>query len=425
MSEFMQHFGRVNKNISIEELKTLLGEMDKYKSFVEYDMRDLNWGHNDKGEFVLKLTNPREGIAGDYRLTDYAFTQFLKALKIPKSYFVECSDELREKELSEGFDKLVYTEGTKKDRAKPVRFLTYFRDDLKEEEGEVIGKEPVIYGMTSNRVTHILPSEIFDTVIEGIGRGKEVNIDESYFDLEEFRVRFVSKEKGYIEKDEEFPGVDFKYSEVLKHPLILQTILYRKVCGNGLVLPVDRINSFKMQMGRYDESILKEQLEHIETQFDGLSSISKVMENLKKIVLPKALTGIDLSDKDRERNAFDDIFEYVLPKKTEQVILSDLIRAEFNEHEENLTVNGVVNAVTRTARDLTNNTEKVYVESVAGKFVSRLTTISRDLESKKKEFVYSKDTIDHYFKKKKKITDRLNVQNEVESGNREDEENKD
>ena len=352
----------------------ILNSIDRNKTSIEANLNDVTeWDVSD-GNFTVTL----EGHP--YKFGPWAQAQLLKKLRIPKSYFANCSEDLRNKELREGLDKL--TKGPEN------RFKIWVNPET---------QDSVVYGFTPLKCRDILAGEIMEQVMNGLGSEDGVIIDEFSHTLEEMRIRFVNKKNSYIEVDEEFPGVDFVFSEVIKTPIKLQSVLYRKVCSNGLVIPQEMNQSFKMPLPHFKPDIFDLQIQYVENSTAGLDSITRTLEELKTIQLPEALVNPDKDNK----NLFDEVFEYVLPSKGIRAEFEGLIRAEYNQ-EGNFTVNGAVNATTKIARDIKEDT-KVTLESSAGKFVSRIAVMDEHARSSGGTFDYTKENLDKIFKKSRKL----------------------
>lgn len=361
-------------SITREQVMSHLNDLDRNKTSIEADLKDVSDWDVATGKFTVNL----EGQP--YRFSNWAQAQLLRKLRIPRSYFETCSEDLKNKELKEGLEKL--GKGTAN------RFKIWLNPQTQEQ---------IVYGFTPLKCRDILSGEIMEQVLNGMGSQDGVFINEFGSDLDYMRIRFVNQRNSYVEVDEEFPAVDFVFSEVLKTPIKLQSVLFRKVCSNGLVIPQEVNQSFKMPLPHFKPDIFDLQIQYVENSTSGLDSITKTIEALKSISLPEALIE---PDKD-EKNLFDDIFEYVLPSRSLRSDYGSLIRAEYNQ-EGNLTVNGVVNATTKIARDIKDET-KVSLESSAGSFVSKIAVMDEHTSSSGGKFDYTKENIDKIFKKSRKL----------------------
>ena len=230
-----------------------------------------------------------------------------------------------------------------------------------------------------------------------MGSQDGVLIDEFTSDLEGMRIRFVNLSHSYIEVDEEFPAVDFVFSEVLKTPIKLQSVLYSKICSNGLVIPQEMNQSFTMPLPRFKQDVFDMQIQYVDDATSGLESIAHALESLKRIELPQALVEPDKDNK----TPFDEVFEYVIPSRSLRSDYEQLIRAEYN-NEGNFTANGIVNAATRIARDLTDD-NKVNLESAAGMFVAKIASADEQAKEQGGAFEFTKVGLDRTFKKRKKL----------------------
>ncbi len=352
-----------------------LNSLDRNKTSIEFDLKNVNEWDVSPGNFKLTMDGR------PYRFGKWAQSQLLRKLRIPFKYFEQCSEDLRNEELKEGFVNL--------SKGSENRFKIWVNPEDQNDQ--------LVYGFTPLKCRDILSGEIMEQVLNGLGSEDGVFINEFNSDLESMRIRFVNQKNSYVEVDEEFPAVDFVFSEVLKTPIKLQSVLYRKVCSNGLVVPQEMNQSFKMPLPHFKPEIFDLQIQYVENATSGLESITKTIEALKSITLPEALIE---PEKD-EKNLFDDIFEYVLPSRGLRSDYGSLIRAEYNQ-EGNLTVNGVVNATTKIARDIKDDT-KVSLESSAGMFVSKIAVMDEHAKASGGEFHYTKENIDKIFKKQRKL----------------------
>ena len=362
------------KSATRDQIMDQLNSLDRNKTSIVADLKDVTEWDVSPGNFTVTLDGT------PYHFRKWAQTQLLRKLRIPTSYFEICSEDLRNKELKEGLENL--SRGTEN------RFKIWINPETQEQN---------VYGFIPTKCRDILSGEIMERVLNGMGSQDGVLIDEFDSDLESMRIRFVNPTHSYIEVDEEFPAVDFVFSEVLKTPVKLQSVLYRKVCSNGLVIPQEMNQSFTMPLPRFKPDVFDMQIQYVDDSTSGLETIAKALECLKTIELPQALIDADADN----RNLFDDVFEYVLPARSLRSDYGQLIRAEYNR-EGNLTANGVVNAATRIARDLTDD-NKVSLESSAGMFVSKIASLDEQAKETGGSFEYSKTSLDRAFKKRKKL----------------------
>lgn len=362
------------KKATREQILEHLDSLDRNKTSIEADLKDVTEWDVSPGNFTINLNGQ------PYRFRKWAQQQLLRKLRIPMSYFEICSKELRDKELKEGLENL--------SRGSKNLFKIWLDPETNEQN---------VYGFIPTKCRDILSGDIMRQVLDGMGSQEGVLIDEFSSCLEEMRIRFVNPTHSYVEVDEEFPAVDFGFSEVLKTPIRLQSVLYRKVCSNGLVIPQEMNQSFTMPLPRFKPDVFDLQIQFVDDSTSGLETIAKTLDSLKGIALPEALIEVDADN----RNLFDDVFEYVLPSRTLRSDYSQLIRAEYNK-EGNFTANGAVNAITKIARDLEDDS-KVSLESSAGMFVSKIASMDEQAQESGGSFEYSKESLDRIFKKRRKL----------------------
>ena len=381
----------VLKNVTREQVMEHFNKVDRLKTSFREDISKVDtWDAGETGGFKLNLAGT------DYPLTTYALKQLLKEIKIPFNYFQDCSLDLRNRELQEAFSRL------------SNEHQMLFKLWMDEETGH-----QWIYGVLKPGCPDLVAGEIVQKVLDGMGSQDGVFISQFTSTLEGLKLRFINEHNQYTEVDAEFPGVDFKFSEVGNGPIAMQSVLLRKVCSNGLVIPQEINSSFKMTLPKYEPSVFDMQIQYVENAASGLEAISNALLELKKIELPPAL--IDVDDKDM-RNAFDDVFEYVIPKRSVRKEYNNLIRSEYN-NAGNLTVNGVVNATTKIAQGKMESLDSVddvgtrldivknkdLLETAAGTFVSKIAVLDEHAKADGGRFDYSLDGIKHTFKKYKKL----------------------
>ena len=378
-------------NVTKEQVMEHFNYVDKFKTSFVDDLSQISiWDAGEMDGFKLTIKDT------EYPLTTFALKQLLKKLKIPFTYFQSCSFDLRNQELQEAFSRL--------SNETNMNFKLWLDEETNKQW---------IYGMLDPDCADLMSGEIVQKVLDGMGSEAGVVIPQFTSTLEGLKLRFINENNQYTDVDAEFPGVDFKFSEVGDGPISLQSVLLRKVCSNGLVIPQEINSAFKMTLKRYEPSKFDMEVQYVENAASGLEAISNALLELKNIVLPEAL--IDVDDKDM-RNAFDDVFEYVVPKKSVRKDYGRLIRTEFNTAG-NLTVNGLVNATTKIAQEKTRNidsyaeadlrldvlAEKNVLESSAGSFVSKIAVMDEHAKADGGRFDYSLDGIKHSFKKYKKL----------------------
>ena len=370
----------IMKDVTREQVMEQINSLDRNKTSIVADLKNVTDFDVSPGKFDFTLDGK------SYHFRGWAQTQLLRKLRIPGNYFNICSEDLRRQEIEEGLENL--------QRGAENRFKLWLNPETNELE---------VYGIIPKNCKDVLTSEIMEKVFDGMGSQDKVRVGEFSHTLEEMRIRFISEANSYVEVDEEFPAVDFRFSEVLKCPIQLQSVLFRKVCSNGMVVPTEINQAFTMPLPRFKPDVFDMQIQYVDNSVSGLETIAKTFEALKSVELPEAL--INAED---VTNLFDDMFEYVLPSKQVRNTYGDLVRAEYNR-EGNYTVNGLVNATTRIARDLTDSdADKIALESSAGSFVSTIAIRDEQARDDGRTFEMNKDSITRIFKKRKKLSGNAN-----------------
>lgn len=333
----------VVKDKPFDELLLEQQEVDRRKSTFRYKIGDIqNW---DTENLVFDIGGPRN-------LTSHALKQLLKKLKIPYPYFMQCSPELRDKELREAME-----DANKKTE---YVFKVYNAGETDER----------IYGIVPPQYYPALTSNFMQRIREALPSG--VSLKESNVSLEEMRLRIISDNVKYVEKDNIIPGVDVWFSEVGKNPYMVQSVLFRVVCSNGLMLPEGSAPTVKIPLARFSEAQFQASLSSLGETFERQKIYADTFERLKEIELP-----MKVEDTEELPDVMKDAIQLVIPSKGIQRDYGQLILNQYNEDEGN-NMNALVNALTRTARDIEDNTEKVMLESTAGTFLSKVNSLNQD-----------------------------------------------
>lgn len=348
------------KNETMETLLSDAHELDTNKHQVFYKIPDITeW---DSIDHKISLGG------SSFELTDYALKQFLKKLKIPYQYYMSCSSELRDKEIREAMQ----------EQSGKIEYIFKLKDEK-------------IYGIVPKQYYSTLTEPFIQKIAENLP--SSVSIAEYELNLDKIRVRFVSTDTSYVDVDALVPGVDVNFSEVGATPFAMQTAIYRKVCSNGLMLPEGYAPSFKMPMTRFREEQFQASVSSMKDSFfEKQKPIAELFEKFKEIPLPSSRGLEELPEELKTAR------DLVLPSRVLQRDYEQLILEEFNKTEDNLTVNGLLNAITRTARDI-GVAEKVKLESSAGGFVSKVYSLQQDAVKHNEAFDFSIPSFKRLFKR--------------------------
>jgi hypothetical protein len=326
------------KKATLEELLADASTLDQGKEKVFLKMADITDYDTDNHTFTLGGT--------EFKFDDHALRQMLQKLKIPAPYYMTCSPELREKQLREGFEGV----------SNKSQYWFKMKDDT-------------VYGMVPNGYYESLTRPFIDRVVDGLPNN--LTLKEYWLDMKSLRMRFIIGDMSFIEKDQIIPGIDVHFSEVNATPFFLQSTMFRLVCENGMMLPEGASPSFKMPMTRFKADqftgILSSVRERVLTVQEPFANM---LESLKEIPLPAEVNLTELDDAHKITQ------NLVMPSRLLQRDYGALVWSEYT-NSENPTVNGYVNAITRTARDLESD-DKVKLETTAGSFVARMQSFKSD-----------------------------------------------
>lgn len=353
------------KNSTLEALITAQKETDDRKTFFPFKIGEVSEWDSEA------LTFNMGGV--DYDMTSYALKQLLKKLKIPAPYFMQCSPDLRTKELREALQ----------DANKKTEYI--FK--VINEEGS---ERPKIFGIVPPQYYSALTSNFLSRVNENMP--KDMEVSEYNTNLEYTRVRLLPKDKAFIEVDEIVPGVDLWYSEVGAKPFLLQSVMFRKVCSNGMMLPEAGAPSSKIPLTRFKEEQFQAILSSLrEDLLDQQLPYAETMEKLKTIELPQEVK------EDEPAELLTAAKNLIMPSRLLQRDYGDTVTTQYIK-DGNFTMNGMLNAVTRIARDI-DGPDKLALESTAGAFTSRVTSLERDHKAHNQEFEYSIPNFTRLFKR--------------------------
>ena len=365
----------LKKNLTKEAVMSKLHKLDANRGSFTGNLHDITSWEIGEGNFTITMNDET------YRFGEWAQTQLLKKLKIPRNYFLKCSKDLRDQEFREGLDAL--------SKGEENRFKFWLDPET---------NEKMVYGFIPMNCPDVLPSEIVEKVLNGAGSLEGVVIAEGALSsLDSLRLRLYDSNRnfGTVGTGELFPAMDFVFSDVLRYPIKCQSALFRKECENGLIIPVELNDAFQMPLMRYNEDLFNSHIQFVCDAGSRLDVISKSFDELRKIELPEALINGDAD----ERNSFDDVLEYVIPRKPDRDSIAEPVKREYNADTGNHTVFGLINAVTATVRDYDEGMDglKCSVEEGVGKFITRISIQEQTREG----FKYDKEGLDTLFKKKK------------------------
>lgn len=347
-----------------EQLETLLADahtLDEGKQQIFYKIPDIIQWNSSEHKITLG--------GAEFGLTDYALRQFLKKLKIPYPYYMQCSPDLRDKEIREAME-------------------------------EQSGKVEYVFKIKNDKIYGIVPKQYYSTLTEPFlqrvasNLPGNVSIAEYSLDLDKTRVRFMATDKVFVQVDEIVPAVDVSFSEVGACPFNIMSALFRKVCSNGMMIPEGKAPSFKMPMARFRDEQFEASILSMTEMFDHQQDFAELFEKFKTIKLEEPVSVQD----EEYPEQFKAAYNLILPSRALQKDFGQLVVEEFNKHEDNKTVNGLMNAVTRTARDITG-ADKDRLESSVGAFLSKVYSLQKDVELHNEQFDFTLQNIQRLCKR--------------------------
>lgn len=301
----------------------------------ELDFNELRMCNEGKLYSVNK-----EGKEGSF-LTDFATTQLFTKTDMPVRYM---------KRLLKESPNMVAEQFNYWAKKQEVDKKILIRGQRSEESGFVVR------GVLSDKYTILDNKDVIESLIEVSDNVPDFKIESVYNNDKKLHMRlsfpdlyedFGTSAEGL--QDIIRVGLDIQNSEVGYSSLVIAPITYRLVCENGL------------KLWKQEEGAFRQRHVHIERE-----ELLIMMQSSMGVAVEK---GKELIEGMRESRKIivDNPYEYIdrlvkkhkLPNK-----LNEKIRATFDiEPEHNMF--GIVNGITRAARDLENHDSRIKLESLA------------------------------------------------------------
>jgi hypothetical protein len=331
------------KNATIEQLILSARELDLDKRNILYKVPDVR--NFNPEEFSIEIDGET------FHMDDQGLKHFLKAIKVPYQYFKLCTPELREKEVREGL-------------ALNASNNTEFKFKIKGNK---------IYGI----VAKVYPDINFETMVSKMVQNFPQGMGLTEFDLTLHKadIRFLDTTKEFIDADVLKGMVDISFSEI-GDPFQIETGLFRQVCTNGAKIKFNMAPSFRMPMARWKEEVFQTAMRAIpDNMFACVKPFAETFEALKGISLP----GLGMNQEDTPEE-ITKVLKLALPNPALQRDYKQVIFQHYND-DANFSVNGVLNAVTRTARDIDSAPTRLNLETSVGSFLANVVKASRETQA--------------------------------------------
>ena len=294
-------------------------------------IEELKFDDRGKEDFIFdlsKVSMKQDGRIktpqGFFDPSDHALTQFFSRIKMPARYskkLLTARGDLVEKQanfwLNNSDKKALFR--TKHDRVRGVLSEKYSRMN-----------NSTIIGFAKKALDDI-----------------DADVEEFHLEDRKMRLRVTTPQEKEIEKGDPVKlGLDIENSEVGYCSLKITPIVYRLVCSNGLRLWVQG-NQYTQRHIHINEKDFRKQVAI------AVHAAAKGNEEV-----------IDLLKKSRDKTMknFEEELREELSNKTVDRIL---------EHAEDDSVYGIVNGITRTARDIENDDRRVQLEEFAGNLLKK------------------------------------------------------
>jgi len=290
-------------------------------------------------------------INEDYQLSDTFHAHLAHKLRIPKSYYDRIRT-LKPQLLADSVNAL------NDDKNRLFRF--YKKDGHTQ-----------IRGMLSDRYKIMDNKELLD-YLEPHFENKdmvllEAQLDDSHMSL---KIRFPSLIGQPKQGDTCYGGIYLKNSEVGLSSLTFQTLVYRLVCTNGLMLPKSDSfqNSFHLgkrnELGITPNYIIPDVVcKQIDDSITKLNNKDEFVDNMNRL---KLATKTIVKDIDFNKVKT----EYTLNDKEMEVF-----KGEYNKEKDG-SLYGIIQAFTGTGRAM-KNSRTLYLEKTGGDLLTNRTLVER------------------------------------------------
>lgn len=334
-----------NKNQFISVLDRVNEEKVMNKDF---EMKFGNLRMTDNGKI---LSVDKLGRSEGSELTDFAMAQLFTKAEMPVRYMKRLL-EVNPVLVAEQFNYWMEREASKEEKQKSVLLRGFY------DENEFNTLK--VRGVLSDKYTILDNDEVLEGLVEVSNKLPDFNIESIFNNDKKLHLRLSFNDKFADfgtspegKRDIIKVGLDIQNSEIGYSSLIIAPITYRLVCTNGL------------KMWKAEEGALKQRHVHLEP-----NQLKELMQDSMKVAVAKGeelLEGMKQSRKIILPNAYEFIDE-----KAKEINMSkkqiDIVKGNFDiEPEKNLF--GIVNAFTRTARDVKNHDVRMTIEQFASKIM--------------------------------------------------------
>lgn len=181
----------------------------------------------------------------------------------------------------------------------------------------ILNKKATMIRCYDQTVRGFLSSQykVFDTlsileVLSEVSHLDDFVIKGYFLTPERFHLRLVSSEMLPIKGEDLFFGIQLDSSDVGRSTLVLRTFIYKRVCTNGLTIPLESSILFKQRHigGLEKDTLYKGLIEGIKRIPDVRETYMDILKNVTKdtIVYFEGLTYEDIIDKIRKQTSLSD-----------------------------------------------------------------------------------------------------------------------
>lgn len=333
---------------------TLLDQVnEKKKTLKDFEVPLTSLKMNNEGFLISKSEN--DLIEGS-RLTDYAQTQLFTKFNMPSRYMKRML-ELEPSKVADHFN--FWIEQISEDEKienKNILLRGFEDSNVFTQSNEI-----KIRGVLSDRYTILDNDEVLEDLVKVVDGIPDFTIESLFINDKKLHIRLSFNDifeyfgKNAEGKDDIVKcGLDIQNSEVGYSSLVISPITYRLVCTNGLKV-------WKAEKGLSKRHVHINRHELIGMMRNamrlGVEKSKELLEGMKesrKMIIEKPYEFIDNTTNTKE---------FYFTKNQIQTIKSNFdIEPEHN-------IYGIVNALTRTARDSKNHDTRINLERFASKLM--------------------------------------------------------
>lgn len=268
-----------------------------------------------------------------YYLTDWSINQLCERIGVPSGYMKKC--------IQYGKLDLVLSNMNRwiKDYPKKELKLRLYKENVR--------------GIVGIRYAELDGIKVINKINEVIGRTHEYQVQSSYIDEEIMNIRIIRNEMLNVEGEDLHIGFQVRNSDVGRSTLVVQVLVYKVICSNGLLLGGGMGELF---MRRH--VVIKGR--NFEEEFEqAVASLPKVIEYVEKEIVKNKIHRIS----DLEMQKLIDEFKESMNASDELV---EGVKEAISHYDSNRW--GFINAITEVAQNYSLD-RQIELETYAGELL--------------------------------------------------------